>query len=317
MSDRGFLPRAPLLAAVILLSAVGNVRGQAPLIGVDSPVVAQTSAQGVQTVINLAGAATDASTVRSATIAWSGSSTPCPAAVKVKFFRFGTFTVPPLGTPIDLLAERGPFDMPQILPQPFPIVPTRTVGIFPPVAVQPGDMIGLTVLTSCGGPVLVGSNPPAPALPGGMWFNGDVQSAVFESQVIRQTLPVFVTGSTSGSPTLTLLKDRFSVALSARDPRTNLVTTGSAVKLSDGSGYFSLPGFTGDATIPEVTIKMVDATGSPALGGDFWFFYAPLTDTRFLITVVDEKTGAAKTYSSQNGGSGVFCGEADTSAFVQ
>jgi hypothetical protein len=318
MSHRASIRRSFLIAALASLAAGTSARGQAILIGVDSPPAGPAPVAGVETVIDLAGAAQAGATLTTASFGWSAG--PCPAAVKVKFFRPGTGTVPPLGTPIDLVAERGPFDvpLPADFPLPFPnALVTRTVSLFPPVTVQPGDRIGLAVLTSCGGPTLAGSNPPAPALPGAIWFSGDVGATVFFSQAVRQTAPVFVTASAASS-TLTLLKDRFTVFLSARDPRTNIVAIGNAVKLGDGSGYFSLPEFTGDATIPEVMVKMVDATGAPALGGNFWFFYAPLTDTRFLITVVDEKTGTPRTYSSQTNasGSGVFCGEADTSAFV-
>jgi hypothetical protein len=77
----------------------------------------------------------------------------------------------------------------------------------------------------------------------------------------------------------------------------------------------SLPDFTGDPTFPEVMIKMVDARASPALGGDFWFFHAPLTDVQYTIMVTDTFTGAVKTYTNDSVNPGQLWGEADTSAF--
>jgi hypothetical protein len=62
-------------------------------------------------------------------------------------------------------------------------------------------------------------------------------------------------------------------------------------------------------------VKMVDATGAPALGGGFWFFHSPLTDVAYTITVTDTTTGAVRTYHNTSGSPGQLCGEADTSAF--
>jgi len=93
------------------------------------------------------------------------------------------------------------------------------------------------------------------------------------------------------------------------------VAAGVPNPLGSSAGFFSLPDFTGDPTFPEVTVKMVDATGSPALGGDFWFFHAPLTDVQYTLTVEDRTTGAVKTYSNGSSSSGQLCGGVDTSAF--
>jgi hypothetical protein len=114
---------------------------------------------------------------------------------------------------------------------------------------------------------------------------------------------------------LVLLGGRFSVGLFATDPRTGAISVGVQNTLGDTAGYFSLPDFTGDPTFPEVTVKMVDATGSPALGGDFWFFHAPLTDVQYTLTVTDQTTGTVKTYSNSSGSPGQLCGGVDTSAF--
>ena len=103
--------------------------------------------------------------------------------------------------------------------------------------------------------------------------------------------------------------------MTAVNPRTGSTAVGTPNSLGDSAGYFSLPAFTGDSTFPEVTVKMVDATGAPALGEGFWFFHAPLTDVQYRITVKDRRTGAMKTYSNSSASPGQLCGGADTSAF--
>src|SRR5262249_30227269 len=112
------------------------------------------------------------------------------------------------------------------------------------------------------------------------------------------------------------LLDRFDVRLSATDPRSGQQTIGTPVPLGRSAGFFSLPDFTGNPAFPEVLVKMVDATGSPSLGGNFWFFYAPLTDVDYTLTVQDTVTGALRTYHNAVGDSGQLCGGVDTSAFT-
>ena len=60
---------------------------------------------------------------------------------------------------------------------------------------------------------------------------------------------------------------------------------------------------------------VIAATGSPALGGDFWFFHAPLTDLQYTITVTDSRFRTVRTYTSTSGSPGQLCGGVDTSAF--
>lgn len=62
---------------------------------------------------------------------------PCPAAVKIKFFR--TF-----GVAMRLLAERGPFDVNEAI---------QTVPLSPPVTVLTHDFVAITRLTNCGSPL--------------------------------------------------------------------------------------------------------------------------------------------------------------------
>ncbi len=94
-------------------------------------------------------------------------------------------------------------------------------------------------------------------------------------------------------------------------PATAASPTGAAIAQGDRFGYFSLPDFTGDPNLPEVCVKMIDAT---SFNGNFWFFYTSLTSLSYTLTVTDSVTGAVQTY--QNGADFyALCGGADTRAF--
>jgi hypothetical protein len=115
-----------------------------------------------------------------------------------------------------------------------------------------------------------------------------------------------------GSPQLDLL-GRFQATLSAVDPRTGRTATGIAVAQGAKWGYFSLPAFTNDATLPEVFLKMVDATALP--GGYFWVFHTGLTDLEYTLTVTDRETGTQRVYRNDRSDPSRLCGAADTRAF--
>lgn len=108
---------------------------------------------------------------------------------------------------------------------------------------------------------------------------------------------------------LSLLGNRFSVTLSAFSAYLGRTEPGVAVPGTDRYGYFSLPGFTGDPSFPEVYVKMVDFT---AITGDFWFFHTGLTGLDYTLTVTDSVSGAVRIYE----GRGDFCGGADVHAFT-
>jgi photosystem II stability/assembly factor-like uncharacterized protein len=125
-------------------------------------------------------------------------------------------------------------------------------------------------------------------------------------------LPTATTLAASGTDLL-LLDERFRITLSATNLRNGRVTTGSAIAQGDRFGYFSLPDFTGDPNLPEVCVKMVDAT---SFDGHFWVFYTSLTSLSYTLTVTDSATGAVQTY--QNGTEFYsLCGGADTRAFPE
>jgi hypothetical protein len=289
------------------------VRAQTLVVGASGAFHGYLNPTGVVTAVELSGASFDGEAT-TATFGWSAA--PCAAAVKIKFFR----PVSVVGTVIqfDFLAERGPFDVfagPN-LPPPAAI---QTVSLLPPVALHAGDVIAITNLTSCGAPTLalpIGpptfGSPPLP-MPPSLVEPGDVTTTI--PRGITPLGPTIFISATGPSPVLPLLGNRFKVTLQATNPRNGAVAVGVPTPLTNAAGYFSLPDFTGDPRFPEVMIKMADATGSPELGGDFWFFHAPLTDVQYTLTVTDQATGAMKTYSNTSGSPVQLCGGVDTSAF--
>ena len=295
-----------------LLVVCGPAFAQTVRVGIAGPTARPVASTGVRTILNDTGFADFDGLVTSATFGWSAA--PCPGAVKIKFFR-STDIAPTNDVLYDLVAERGPFDVPPLgdPPVPFPELFLKTVVLSPPVAVLRGDVIAITNLTSCGGPMFSPLGKDEFGL-SALSYSGDVMSRVNVLGITRLPNPV-VLSATGPSLALGLLRDRFAVTLTAMDPRTHATASGVPVRLGDGAGYFSLPDFTGDPAFPEVTVKMVDATGSPALGGNFWFFYAPLTDVQFVITLEDRETETFWTYINDAAKGGMLCGAADTSLF--
>ena len=113
------------------------------------------------------------------------------------------------------------------------------------------------------------------------------------------------------SPGLThlcLFGSLFRVELTAIDPRTGVAVPGLAVPQETNFGYFSLPSLTGDPTLPEVMVKMVDARSLP--GGGFWVLYSGLTSVVYSLVVTDTSTGHPEEYDGRD-----FCGGADTTSF--
>jgi hypothetical protein len=148
---------------------------------------------------------------------------------------------------------------------------------------------------------------------------GRADTSAFERDCRTPPISGSSTGSISLSTAepsdafLSLLGGRFRATLQARDPRTGRVAAGVVIPRGDKFGYFSLPDFTGDATFPEVFVKMADATSLP--GSRFWLFHTGLTDLDYTLTVTDQTTGAVKTYGGGATGGTLLCGGADTSAF--
>lgn len=305
--------RALLVSLCLVLAQARLANAQTVGMGISLFGGQGVNPTSVETRIAMNGASADGF-ITSASFAWTA--TPCPAAVKIKFFRPAFPSL--LGTPpLTFLAERGPFDVTASLTSSYSglLTAKQTVAITPEVEVHFGDLVAITNLTSCGGPVYTYwallSPPPAG---NSLVVPGDVTTTVTSG---RTDLYIDLT-ATGSSPALLLLSRRFAVTLTAMDPRTGSTADGLPIPLGivgGSAGYFSLPAFTGDPTFPEVTVKMVDATTYPSLGGDFWFFHAPLTDTQYTLTVKDQYTGRVRTYLNGSASPGQLCGGADTSAF--
>ena len=91
--------------------------------------------------------------------------------------------------------------------------------------------------------------------------------------------------------------------MTASSSRLGRTEQGIAQSGTDRYGYFSLPGFTGDASFPEVFVKMVDFT---SISSDFLLFHTGLTGLDYTLTVGDTVTGSERTFE----GTGDFCGGA-------
>ena len=102
---------------------------------------------------------------------------------------------------------------------------------------------------------------------------------------------------------------RFRITLSATNPRTGETAAGLAMPMSSIFGFFSLPGLTGDASNPEVFVKILDGTG---VNGHYWVFYGGLTSLPYDLTVTDDATGRTRTYTKPAGSA---CGGFDTEGF--
>ena len=83
--------------------------------------------------------------------------------------------------------------------------------------------------------------------------------------------------------------NRFAVSATWRTSNNN--GTGTAVRLTDDTGYFWFFG----STNVEAVIKVINGCG---LGGKYWVFAGGLTNVNVVLTVTDTKTGATKTYTN-------------------
>ena len=299
-----------LFGTVVAFAGSRGLLAQQVTVGSNLPYGGNVCPTKTQTMITSGEfGATATGFVTSATFGWSV--TNCPAAVKLKFFR-------PLGSDFfNYLGERGPFDVTAPLTPGGTVPPVvQTVALDPPVPLRQGDVIAITNVTACGGPTWSFVGIPLPGVTPPIWsftFDGDVTYGVGLPGATTSSYVPYVSAR-GGTPSLPLLSGRFEVQLAATNPRTGAVTLGTPQALDDTAGYFSLPDFTGNPNVPEITVKMVDATAAaPPFGGAFWFFYSSLTDVTYTLTVIDHRTGARRTYGSA--GSPAFCGGGDTNAF--
>jgi photosystem II stability/assembly factor-like uncharacterized protein len=141
---------------------------------------------------------------------------------------------------------------------------------------------------------------------------GGADTGTFTDQTGSPTSgPRVAARAVAPGPALVLL-DRFAATLTAIDPRTGREAGSTAIARDTKWGYFSIPDFTGDATFPEVFVKMLDAT---SLSGTFWVFHTGLTDLEYTLVVTDFATGNQRVYRNERSDPSRLCGGADTDAF--
>ncbi len=176
------LPRA--LAALLLLAALSGAAGAQTITAGSIPTVPNFGFNPMPvsiTAVDLSAPATGSGDMTTATFVWSVA--PCPATVKVKFFRRS-------GDTLLFLAERGPFDV---------NATTQAVMLSPPVSVQAGDLVGIARVADCGSPV--GQSPGSAA--GLVAFGADITFSVSISSgtsAANSTLAVLATGTATGGP---------------------------------------------------------------------------------------------------------------------
>ncbi|MCH9646742.1 MAG: S8 family serine peptidase [Deltaproteobacteria bacterium] len=141
----------------------------------------------------------------------------------------------------------------------------------------------------------------------------DTRSVKPSLEALAQSLPALQTLPEAGeaplpcvadSETLCLNGSRFSALVQWTDPQGN-TGSGTAVALTEDSGYFT---FFNEANI-ELVVKVLD--GRP-VNGQWWVFYASLSNVDYTLTVTDRVTGAVKVY---NNPPNTFASSADLEAF--
>jgi len=119
------------------------------------------------------------------------------------------------------------------------------------------------------------------------------------------------TVSVCPSSHLCLLNGRFRLALFATDPRSGRTAVGNPVPENEVFGFFSLAELTGSTDIPEVFVKILDASMLPT-NPSFWIFYSGLTDVEYTIVVTDTARGIQRQFSKPGYS---LCGNVDADAF--
>jgi hypothetical protein len=123
--------------SVLFLSLILAAAAPAQILNVGSSYTFSPNASDLnlghpRTDIDLVNPAEGSGSVSTVTLTWSSSN--CPNAFKIKFFRRA-------GNTLTMTAERGPFSS-----------ASSPVTLTPPVDVRQGDLIGVTKLSDCGNP---------------------------------------------------------------------------------------------------------------------------------------------------------------------
>jgi hypothetical protein len=168
------------------------------------------------------------------------------------------------------------------------------------------NLIGGTYGGSSGSPVMIASGQVVGQLYGGCAPAGhdpgagcdtavmNVDGAFSTSysllkQFIDSGNPVQPSVCTPSATTMCLNNNRFAVSATWRT--SNGTGSGTAVRLTDDTGYFW---FFGSSNV-EAVIKVLNACG---LNSKYWVFAGGLTNVNVVLTIVDTKTGTTKTYTN-------------------
>ncbi|HET7711961.1 MAG TPA: hypothetical protein VFL80_08520, partial [Thermoanaerobaculia bacterium] len=132
-AGRRFMRTGSVLFLSLILAATATA--QVLNVGTDfpfNPNASDINLGNPRTDIDLTNPAEGSGSISTVKVAWSSSA--CPNAFKIKFFRRAGHT-------LTMTAERGPFSS-----------GSSTVTLIPPVDVRQGDLIGVAKLTDCGNP---------------------------------------------------------------------------------------------------------------------------------------------------------------------
>ncbi len=236
------LPRA--LAALALLAALcGAARAQTITAGSipASPNFGFNRTPVSITAVDLNAPATGSGDMTTATFVWSLG--PCPASVKIKFFRRS-------GDTLLFLAERGPFDVNATV---------QAVALSPAVSVQAGDLVGIARVADCGSPV--GMSPGGAS--GLVGFGADITfnvSISLGATTTNSTLAVMATGTATSGPPSTLAEVIpvviSSPGLLGANFHTAMQLYNPTLAIETGSILFHAQGVSGSASDPSMAYSI-------------------------------------------------------------
>ena len=247
--------KAALLLSALLLSSAAF--GQVTVGVLPTNVNANDVNLGTpQTDVSLENPVTGSGTIDSVTFAWSAT---CGGAVKIKFFRRS-------GSALTMTAERGPFDA-------FAGVRGTTVPLSPPVSVQPGDLIAVARVQSCGNAMVESGT----GTQGYVALAGDATSGTISAgNTFHDKLALMGTGSVPGNSvagyipvvgsTAGSFGSNFKTAVQIFNPSSTAISTGRLIfHKANASGSINDPSLTfnlgpgGIMAVPDAVGAMVQA----------------------------------------------------------
>jgi PKD domain-containing protein len=163
----------------------------------------------------------------------------------------------------------------------------------------------------------------AEAVSGWFWDFGDGQSSQAAApshawdEAGEYTVRLLAEGASAEMPvvvsapgTLRLnVAHPFELTLESYDRVTGEPFEARAFAHSDGFGWFSFPGLTGNLENPEVTVKVLEAKHD----GHYWFFWSGMTTLDYTLTIREVSTGRVAIHRKEGTAP---CGGWDTRSFA-